>query len=525
MKKEVRQKIFEISGSAALCAFAALSVCFFMPLDIYMNNAADMPYPIKSLVKYLAAVSAAVFAALFLCCLLIKGKANGIFRSAVFGLALALYVQGNMLAMNMGELDGTEFKITALKAALNILIWLVILAVPFFLYFRYGESFNGTLLFVSAALIILQAVSMNITYKKTRPTWGALNIENILYGDVRPICTTDNLNLYSNNRNIIVILTDAYDSFYFDEAAKAEPDALSEFDGFTYYTNTVGVLDSTYGGVANILTGTKNDSLTEAYENETLFRLLNESFITDIYGDCTVPPVNILENYTDNFLYKKITFADTAEYSSTLFRLTFFRCMPEAAKPAFWVGNDEIGNYNPDIMDGHTKYSLDNLDLLASTEVEYTLTDEKVFKFIHINGLHYPKNTTKDLERDPSNEVPEDEIAIAVNKILNRYLAALKENGVYDNSDIFVLADHGLYLHYDKKYPLLMCKPADQTGTGITVSNAPISMNDVYPTLIRLAGGETDGRTIFDIGEDEERVRHFVSTDEDIIGNIKENPQ
>ena len=140
---------------------------------------------------------------------------------------------------------------------------------------------------------------------------------------------------------------------------------------------------------------------------------------------------------------------------------------------------------------------------------------------MYIIGLHETRTVTRDLERAPENaDVSVEEEAVAVNKIVNEYLKTLKDNGVYDNSEIIFMADHG---HYNgKKFPLLMYKPAYQNGTGIKVSNAPISYDEMFPTLVMLAGGEPNGRTIFDIGEDEERVRYFGTDNEEIAGSVKQ---
>ncbi|MDE6728437.1 MAG: sulfatase-like hydrolase/transferase [Oscillospiraceae bacterium] len=148
-------------------------------------------------------------------------------------------------------------------------------------------------------------------------------------------------------------------------------------------------------------------------------------------------------------------------------------------------------------------------------------TDEDVFKFIYLLGLHTPRSVTKNLERAPDSSVSPDDAAVAVNKIVNEYLKVLKENDVYDNSEIIFMADHGLSEHAGKRFPLLLYKPANQSGTGITISNAPISYDDMFPTLVKLSGGEPTARTIFDIGEDEERVRYFGMDNKEFYGHVK----
>ena len=53
------------------------------------------------------------------------------------------------------------------------------------------------------------------------------------------------------------------------------------------------------------------------------------------------------------------------------------------------------------------------------------------------------------------------------------------------------------------------------------ISNAPVSYEDIYPTLLYLSGDENIGGTIFELTEDEERVRYYSGTDEYISGPIR----
>lgn len=513
------EKLAFIFRNIFLSLFAAMYPLYFVPMDIFVNNAADMPYPIKSLKRYLFFISMIVCAVILLLAFLLPKKANGWFCAAVFGLSLALYIQGTFLAANMGELDGTKYELTAWKIILSVLVWCAAFAAAFLLFVKFRDSFNAVVLFVMAALFAVQAISaINPQHRK----WGALNIETITNGDVRPIITTDDLELYSTKRNLLVIVMDMYDSFYYDEAVKTAPDSVSEFDGFTYYRNTVGSYMTTYDCISYIFSGKEITEEQPAYSDETFYKLVNEKFKANIYSDPTVPPVYIHEKYTENYYSKKITFADTREYSAKIFKLAFFRCAPEPLKPLFWISSDEMTDFDIDKLDGHTKFSLSNYAFFSDPNTVFRSTDEEVFKYIHLNGLHYPCDTTIDLQYDSSKEVPEDITAIAANKTLNRYFAYLKENGFYDNSDILVLADHGIEQNHKKMFPLLMFKPAHQTGEGIKISNAPISYDDIFPTLMYLAGEDPQERTIFDIGENEQRVRHFYPTNEDVYGNIKD---
>ena len=97
----------------------------------------------------------------------------------------------------------------------------------------------------------------------------------------------------------------------------------------------------------------------------------------------------------------------------------------------------------------------------------------------------------------------------------------MKENGVYDNTEIILLADHGLKNHDSGAYPLLMIKRAGDDFEGIQTSYAPISHLDVYPTLMKIAGEDTGKETVYDIDENADRKRFFAQKNIYYNENIK----
>ena len=100
-----------------------------------------------------------------------------------------------------------------------------------------------------------------------------------------------------------------------------------------------------------------------------------------------------------------------------------------------------------------------------------------------------------------------------MNKILCAYLEKLRENGVYDNSDIIIMADHGSHNETDlrtmNQNPILLIKGRGEQHDELTVSYAPISYEDLQQAYQRLLDGEgSDG--VFDWHEGDERSRRFL---------------
>lgn len=509
-KKALKQGL---ASYIMLCFFAAWNVCFYVPVDIYIANANEIEIPIKPLAACLGIVTAAVFAVLLLGCVFTKGKANKIFRAAIFGVSIAFYIQGTFLAVNMGELNGQKYALSFWKSALSIVVWLAVLAAAFVLVWKLPEEFDGLVGRVAAALIVVQIVALGISAYNNIPKYSFEELDYIFDGEYISYCSAKDFELYSKNKNVIIIVADEYDSYLFDSAIKEAPETVSEFDGFTYYTNAVGKYGLTDQSIAYITSG---GTVGREYNDLTFFETAAENYKTNFYTITTIPPAHITRNYCDNIDTVKLSLRESMGYAKGVFQISFFRCMPEPLKPLFWFDGRNIGADIKASLERKVEaklnarlYDDDNLEFYKNLPRKLTSTDENVFKFIYIFGVHEPRNVTKELEPTSGAMSSPEEGAIVVNKVLNEYLKVLKENGVYDNSEIIIMADHGLTWHLNKMYPLLMYKPANQTTTGITVSKAPISYEEMFPTFKMLVGAEPGGRTIFDIAEDEQRVRYF----------------
>jgi hypothetical protein len=69
--------------------------------------------------------------------------------------------------------------------------------------------------------------------------------------------------------------------------------------------------------------------------------------------------------------------------------------------------------------------------------------DGPVFKYYHILGVHHPNTIDRNLKPVESSSAKEVGLADVI--LVKRFIEILKEAGCYDNSQIYIMADHGLY--------------------------------------------------------------------------------
>ncbi len=533
MAKEKKAGI-KISDKTAngiiLSFFSAFSTCFFIPFDLYVANAKEISIPTPYIVEVIVAVSAAAFVVCLLLLRFTKGRVNFICSSLIFAVTLACYIQSNFLSIGMGLLNGEQYVPGTAKVILNALFWAALIFAAFFFHKKKEAMYDKAASYLSVAIILIEIITVSVS--SVTAVFDGADLGGLTgryKSDITQVmCTTENINTYSTEKNIIVILVDSYDSLHFDAAMESDPETLSEFDGFTYYTNTVGMYQWTETSMAYIFTHNRMGT-AQPYSNDRFFKSISENYSVNLYS--FIFDADIFKKYAGNYLivdYAKIEVGakELSQVGKTFYKATMFKAMPEGIKQYFWVNSDSF-NQIIKVDEKYTNYSFDNLDFLGFLSEEPVLTEEKQFKFIYLNGIHPPLNVTADLKRAENRDVSIEDSSIAVNKILNRYLHMLKQGDgdVYDNSEILILADHGVYVGGFVEFPIVMFKPAQADSIGITVSYAPLSHEDLYPTLLKLAGEEPEERTIFDIDENEQRTRYFEAHSKDITpeftGNFK----
>lgn len=145
------------------------------------------------------------------------------------------------------------------------------------------------------------------------------------------------------------------------------------------------------------------------------------------------------------------------------------------------------------------------------------VTDDKCFRFIHLVGAHSPWHQDAQMN-EIENGTYEQSIEASMT-IVATYLQKLKDSGVYDNTAIMILSDHGYNIEDDdssekRQHPILFVKGVGEHYDELQISSAPISQSDYLEAYTRLLDGK-QGDAIFDYKEGDARERRFLFYDYD----------
>ena len=510
---------------AAAVSFAlCFTVLFFGPFEIAVFNGESLVFGLSEVVKSMLPMALIVFAALALALPLLRGR---IFDAAVgflFGLLVAAYLQANVFGNALGALtgDGFVWNRMAKKMLLNLLVWALIIAVPFIVHMINREIWRKVLIFGSLLLIVMQGAALAVMPFSTSWPKG----ENKKY-----YLSMANFTEYSKRSNTVVFLLDRLDYDYIKEVINDKPDFFERLDGFTSYTNAISSYARTRPGGNSILTGGGEGAYIKEAEDyfvdswnqgdrHILDDLAAGGYTVDIYdlmedmfgrGE---PFDGKVDNLTDSSrIFKRGKIRDG------MLQLSLYRYTPVVMKPFFWCYTDDINNgVMKSVENSQLMYEIDETIFDSEISSFTTNDDRKYLKFYHFMGSHTPYTLDENGHKSDkdTNVVAQTEGCF---NILYRAFDKMKEMGIYKDTAILILADHGTPI--DDARPVLKAtcigmfyKPAGAEGTPLAVNNAPVSLENIPATILKSCGlgYEAYGSAIDEIAQDADVVRKFYKS-------------
>ena len=519
-EKEIRKKQRYLSGAAGIWITAAVAVLWmaYSPIMLYLGNTREFRFDFYSI---LPAVGVMTLTGLLTGWLVyfIARRISPKLYVFLCGLGLAFlvisYIQGSFFSDHLPPLDGRDFdwSLYGPQKLQSLALILCVILIVILLYKKLGRNaFLRLSCMISAVMILIMTVSaVNLGIQKK-------GFEKKRSASV----TQQEIFTMSSEKNVIFFMIDAVDSGLFRELMETEdPEYREYFEDFTYFPNTVGSYTYTSHAVPFILTGQwyENQEEFEVFEtramNESpLFHTLEEQgYRLGLYEDQLT--------YEDDGIYRFENVMDDhyrldsiGEYARQSFFMTWFQYMPYPLKPLLShedmfenIQHRDLGTRDPFVGNNIWFYQKMKTD-------DFTFTEQPVFRFIHLEGAHVPFHFDKEV-----NEISTEDGSYAQNiqasiTIVHAYLEKLKQAGIYEDSAIVVLSDHG-FTYLDevdglkgRSNPLLLFKGFGESHA-MEISEQPLSHVDLQQMYQRLLAGKSS-KELSDLSENEPRERRFL---------------
>lgn len=514
IKKNARRILY----TEAVILFVCFTLFVFAPFEIYLSSKDSFFFEGYELIGFFALA----FCASFLCVsfinvltVILSEKVNNLFFAMAFSIGMALYIQGNFILADYGQLDGNainwaDFK---MEGMISHGVFIVVVLLGFLLlkkvdtnkYMKLGSG-------VSVCIILIQLVTLSTLVLQS----GGLAKESVY------VSTTKGEYEYSAKENMFIILMDTFDSKVMRDLLESEDarECNRVLENFTYYPDASTVYSNTRFSVPNIISGVQaqegmsfDEFITDAFEKNVFFaELADKGWECRAYTDIQLPK-SAEEMAFDNIEPYTLTVSSHRRLGEYMLKLIGFRYLPQCLKEYCWFYSDDMNSMmRIDSAEGHRIFSWTNLEFYEGIGNITAENENGVYCFYHLEGTHVPFKTNRDLSYSDSEGTIQEE-GMAMMTLLDSFFTELKEQDIYDNSVIVVLADHGYYDYRQNSVFLVKGKNEEHP---FAVSDRKVSFENLQETYRNLLQGmeaesavvEYNGERVFyDI--DKERLRQM----------------
>ncbi len=545
----------------------AATLFLFTPARIYLGNFMEFTslFP-ESLLVFLAVTLAAIVVLLVVVLLLSLSRTAGrIAVAVILALAVLAWLQGNILVWDYGVLDGREIDWSALArhGVVDVLVWTGVLAFAI----AGSRLVHRASRWVGLALVVVQLASVGQLWLKMPKDTGFKQQES----------AAETLFQFSDHVNVVVLVIDTFQSDFFPDILRQHPDLEAAFDGFTYFRDALTGSDGTIVSVPIMLTANSYDNsvpyleyVKTSFLGNSLPKTLREyGFAVDLFP---------LLGYTVTTDFSGLPFGGKrlrdwrafAREQAFLGDLALFRSAPQPLKRLIynrqhwlvavlledWFDRRDAGGAPRDVAGGSAEAStlkyaneLENMQILVNKNRDprfimnmigqsEVMRGQDAFKFIHLKGLHLPLIMNEDLDYEEMEPYRDNMLrqGAGMLKIAATFLERLERLGVYDDSLIFIVGDHGSGVAdakinptpfgdglnrggpYPDNFrsfkaagiPLVLVKRLNARGPLVT-SLSPVTLGDIPRTVTEELGLEADfpGRSMFSVADREPRERIY----------------
>jgi len=408
---------------------------------------------------------------------LAKPKLRNVFTILMIGASAFSAVDYLFFGTNTGTINTTlvfdrapEYPVTDM--ILNALIVVVIIAVCI-----YVSRFKKALTVVFAAIILTTLTISVINAKKVQDSYASVISQIDVYRDME----SPKITLSSTGDNVMVIMLDRAVAGYIPYVFNEYPELKEKFDGFVYYPNTVTFAQNTLKTTSALFGGYDyTPEQIDARADETLAVkhdealkvlpeiLSNEGYVTTLM-DLPFPGWNWNGDYSsfkdiDNcFAYYPKDFYNSNSEASinaenrrnrNMFMYSIVRCAPLCLQGMIYDDGDYLSVQEDyyGIIDVFENYMvLKKLEEMTVLSDDYqgslflidNETTHDVTTIVDFEGSYYISDGSKELEVSTFYQAATYECLVISMVELGNYMDYLKANGVYDNTRIIIVSDHG----------------------------------------------------------------------------------
>lgn len=507
--------------------FLNATYAIFTPSSLFLNNIEEFSVSYLKILPVILVVALLLTLGVYLAVIWFINENNVIFISAlIFALTLGLYFQGNFLNPKFSALDGTQiiWSDYAAEAIISVLFWCICILGSFFAVCFQKDKMEKVIKYASYFLSLVQLISLAVLIL-ANPLDKSTDYGMLKEGEF----------VLGKKENIVMFVVDTLQTDTMNEYLMSEAYDAG-LDDFTFFTDNVSGGAPTEQALPLLLTGYEYDPrqleeeyMKEAWQETTLYDDLHSNgYDVRLYTDAKLLP-GCSEEMADNYgVIGSHWVNNYPQFGMQLYKLVNFYLFPQPFKRFFWLSTNEIADEIAYTFDGCSdrvgEQPLFYQEMRASQGLK---TDyEKAFRVYHFYGVHEPRYMNADLELIAEAGVSEQDALQGVMKIIYAYLGEMKKAGVYDNSMIIILGDHGRHEkgNMENNSAVLVKRPGESHA--LEYSSAPIHFRNVVATIASNISDDYSkyGPGVYDIDENSDVERMHTINNSIRSRNVFEEP-
>lgn len=470
--------------------FYVVTCCVYIPSSLFLSNINEFAVPYYRVVLLFFLYAGISFLILiWLGAKMVKVKGEYAYTLFIFFLTLCFYVQSNFLNPQMpsllgGTVDWTQFGAAGIYSIIGwgslciVMFGLIVLAmwkkVKFEKPIRY-LSVLFSLMQICSFVFLIITCPMDENVNKVFEKEGQFAV-----GD----------------QNIIVFVVDTLQADAVQTYVQNNIAAEEELRDFTLFTNTISGGAPTQYAIPLILTGEEYDPMqrldeyqTEIWQESYLLQdLQQQNYDVRLYtesGLLAKMPIELVHNLKQTSGNK---IGNAGSFLQRMVQLTNLYIMPLQLKGYFWMTTEDLTECVEAMDSTLDPYDCDNMEFYYDfCEKHIQRQYEKAFRFYHIQGVHQPIRHDELFQpirpEHEINEKNEQRALKAIMMMIQTYTEELRNLGVYDESTIIIMGDHGRHNKQDQeKYPAILVKRAGENHP-LQYSDNPVCFRNLVATI------------------------------------------
>ena len=493
-------KVFRVQGESRysfLSWFYVLSLLFItFPLLSYQASMEEIKYTLYDVFHFNLLWFITLFLAISLVIILVHKFFKGFL--ALLSLSLLFFTLFNsyIYKINVGHFDKLIFSNERTLVQSIGIFFLDALILLFILFILIKILENPKRFYLFSFLILINVINfLQIAYSSLSIIIGEQEKKNVFMEKESeknlvhyiPKNAKKVLTLSRNHKNIVVFFSDMLNGGVALKVLEDYPQYKGIFSGFVGYANSLSTSFYTQSSIAPMMGGQKyiadrlgeisgsiSDKVIDAYDS-MIGRFIKQGFEVGLF----FPQIAEMEKsqynnhpmlsysykefakyyrvektkIVDNIVNREVKKETSTDFSKELLLLSSFRIIPYSLK--LWFYNK--GNWH-NLANSKSIKLDDVLDSWANLRgvIDFTTvknTEKKQFKFLQTDLTHSPFIINKELKIDNTLKVLEHNTeeervyftALKTIKMVSEWIETLKREGIYDNTKIIFVSDHGSF--------------------------------------------------------------------------------